>query len=43
MIDDLLATGGTARAASEIVESLGAEVVGWGFVVVLKNMKGEER
>jgi adenine phosphoribosyltransferase len=43
MIDDLLATGGTARAASEIVESLGAEVVGWGFVVILKNMKGEEK
>jgi len=43
MIDDLLATGGTALAASELVESLGAEIVGWGFVVILKALKGEER
>ncbi|MFU2157983.1 adenine phosphoribosyltransferase [Caldisericum sp. AR60] len=43
MIDDLLATGGTALAASELVESLGAEIVGWGFVVILKNLKGEEK
>jgi len=43
MIDDLLATGGTALAASELVESLGGEIVGWGFIVILKGLKGEEK
>ncbi len=43
MIDDLLATGGTAEAASDIVESLGGNIVGWGFLVVLKSLKGEEK
>jgi adenine phosphoribosyltransferase len=43
MIDDLLATGGTALAASELVESLGGEIVGWGFVVTLADLKGEEK
>ncbi len=43
MIDDLLATGGTALAASELIESLGGEIVGWGFVVTLKDLKGEEK
>ena len=43
MIDDLLATGGTALAASQLIESLGGEIVGWGFVVILKDLKGEEK
>jgi adenine phosphoribosyltransferase len=43
MIDDLLATGGTALAASELIESIGGEIVGWGFVVILKDLKGEEK
>ncbi len=43
MIDDLLATGGTALAASELIEFLGGEIVGWGFVVILKDLKGEEK
>ena len=29
IVDDVLATGGTARAAVRLVESLGATVVGW--------------
>ena len=33
--DDLLATGGTARAKIDLVEQLGAEVVGVAFVVEL--------
>ena len=33
--DDLLATGGTARALCELVEQLGGEVVGCGFLVEL--------
>ncbi len=43
MVDDLLATGGTAKAASELIESLGGNIVGWGFVIVLKSLKGEEK
>ncbi len=43
MIDDLLATGGTAHAASELIEQLGGDIVGWGFVIVLKGLKGAEK
>jgi len=40
--DDLLATGGTARAAAELVESLGGKVVGIAFVVELTDLKGRD-
>ena len=35
IIDDLLATGGTAKACAHLIESQGAEVVGYAFVVEL--------
>jgi adenine phosphoribosyltransferase len=41
--DDLLATGGTARALCELVEMVGAEVAGCGFLVELASLKGRER
>jgi adenine phosphoribosyltransferase len=41
--DDLLATGGTARALCELVEQLGGEVVGCGFLVELAFLNGRER
>jgi adenine phosphoribosyltransferase len=41
--DDLLATGGTARALCELVERVGAEVVGCGFLVELEALGGRER
>jgi adenine phosphoribosyltransferase len=41
--DDLLATGGTAGALCELVEQLGGEVVGCGFLVELAFLKGRER
>ena len=40
LIDDLLATGGTARAAAELVEELGAEVVEAAFVIELAFLNG---
>lgn len=40
--DDLLATGGTARALCELVERLGGEVVGCGFLVELAFLNGRE-
>lgn len=41
--DDLLATGGTAAAACELVEQLGGVVVGVGVVVELTFLPGRER
>ena len=41
--DDLLATGGTARAKIELVEQLGATVVGLAFVVELTFLNGRDR
>jgi adenine phosphoribosyltransferase len=41
--DDLLATGGTARAKIELVEQLGAEVVGLAFVVELSFLGGRDK
>jgi len=43
IIDDLLATGGTALAARQLMEKLGAEVVGAGFVVELDFLSGREK
>ncbi len=43
IIDDLLATGGTAKAAIELVEKLGGQVVGVGFVIELEFLKGRDR
>jgi adenine phosphoribosyltransferase len=41
--DDLLATGGTAAAAVELVRQLGAEVVGAGFAVELSFLNGRAK
>ena len=41
--DDLLATGGTARAAAEMVKSLGGNICGLGFVVELDGLKGRDK
>jgi adenine phosphoribosyltransferase len=43
IVDDLLATGGTAEATAKLAASLGAEVVGLGFVVELDFLKGREK
>ncbi len=41
--DDLLATGGTARAKCDLVEKLGGEVVGLAFVIELSFLGGREK
>ena len=41
--DDVLATGGTAKATVELVEQLGAEVVGLPFIIELAFLNGRDR
>jgi adenine phosphoribosyltransferase len=41
--DDLLATGGTAQALAELIESAGATIVGCAFLVELAFLGGRER
>lgn len=43
VVDDLLATGGTAAAAGELVHRQGAEVHAYAFVVELKSLGGRQR
>lgn len=43
IIDDVLATGGTASAAQTLVQSLGAEVAGFSFVIELGFLGGRDR
>jgi len=43
IVDDLLATGGTAKAVTQLVEQLGGEVVGLGFLVELTFLGGREK
>ena len=42
IVDDLLATGGTAAATTNLVRQLGGEIVGAAFLVELLGMKGRE-
>ena len=41
--DDLLATGGTAVAAAKLIQSQGAEILGFSFVVELAFLEGRKR
>src|SRR5258707_9148855 len=43
IIDDVLATGGTAAAAAKLVEKLGAKVAALSFVIELDFLKGREK
>jgi adenine phosphoribosyltransferase len=43
VVDDLLATGGTASAAVSLIRGLGAEIVGLQFLIELVSLKGRER
>ena len=43
IIDDLIATGGSAKAAIDLVEKLGAEVVDCLFLVELKGLNGRAK
>ena len=43
IVDDVLATGGTAEAAAKLVRAHGAQVVGFTFLIELDFLKGRER
>jgi len=41
--DDLIATGGSAEAATQLVEELGGQVVGYSFIVELAALQGKDK
>ncbi len=43
LIDDLLATGGTARAAAQLVEKAGGKILGVNFLIELAFLQGREK
>jgi adenine phosphoribosyltransferase len=43
LIDDLLATGGTAQAAAQLVDKLGAKILQISFLIELSFLKGREK
>jgi adenine phosphoribosyltransferase len=43
IVDDVLATGGTARAAGQLARGLGAELVGWTFLLEIGALAGREK
>jgi adenine phosphoribosyltransferase len=43
LVDDLLATGGTAEAGIRLIEGLGGEVIGCGFVIDLPDLGGRRK
>ena len=42
VIDDLLATGGTAKAAAELIEQLDGVVAGYAFIIELDGLPGRK-
>ncbi len=43
LMDDLIATGGTAAASCQLLEKLGAQVVGCAFLIELDDLNGRDR
>ena len=43
VVDDLLATGGTSRAAATLVERLGGKVIGFAFVTEVRGLNGRQK
>jgi adenine phosphoribosyltransferase len=43
IVDDVLATGGTAAAAGQLIRTLGGEIVGWSFLMGINALGGTAR
>jgi len=41
-IDDLIATGGTAAATAKLVQQIGCELLGFGFIIELQDLQGRK-
>ncbi|MCF4966162.1 adenine phosphoribosyltransferase [Nostoc sp. CMAA1605] len=42
IVDDLIATGGTASATAQLVQQIGCELVGFGFIIELRDLQGRK-
>lgn len=42
IVDDVIATGGTASATAKLVERIGCELVGFGFIIELRDLQGRQ-
>lgn len=43
IVDDLIATGGTASATAKLVEKVGCQLLGFGFIIELRDLQGRNR
>ncbi|MFG3816994.1 adenine phosphoribosyltransferase [Limnothrix redekei] len=43
VVDDVIATGGTAAAAGQLIQQIEATLVGYGFLIELQDLKGRDR
>lgn len=43
LVDDLLATGGTAAAVGELVQKLGGNIIGYSFLIEITSLNGREK
>ncbi|AFZ22586.1 adenine phosphoribosyltransferase [Cylindrospermum stagnale PCC 7417] len=42
IVDDLIATGGTAIATAKLLQKIGCELVGFGFIIELRDLQGRK-
>lgn len=42
IVDDLIATGGTAGATAQLVQKIGGELLGFGFIIELRDLQGRK-
>jgi adenine phosphoribosyltransferase len=43
IVDDLIATGGTAKATAELLQKIGCEVLGFAFIIELAGLEGRRK
>lgn len=43
VVDDLIATGGTAKATADLLKTLGCDLQGFGFIIELKELNGRQQ
>ncbi len=43
IVDDLIATGGTAKATADLLQHLGCELLGFGFIIELTELQGRKK